>query len=321
MLLQFIHMGFHPLDRTQQAGLLSIPRAIDDGALWRPALAMEFAQHARFLQHGGLAGNRIVGAVHPGIVMIAAQHPIAASIRAGQRGDDVVERLDVPVGSNFEVHLGGPGPDVISDGQRAAPTLRSDRTMQRREQRKRVGIGNRKHGNFCDRLRFFDGEPLGVRGRSHTRRQRIAGIVGVHHAAALHALSRPPASVRIIVAVEITVAFRVGINDAAHRSVLAGDFGLDAAPARSVAGNHDRALDRNSQAIELLVVFAIAVVHVHQRSGHVSIDGIGVVGRKLLSGLAARGIDRPAPAPAAWPEIWSAAAFQPRELSESETER
>ena len=68
------------------------------------------------------------------------------------------------------------------------------------------------------------------------------------------------------------------------------DFRLGAAPAFSVAGNDDRALDRNSQAIELLIIFAVAVVHIHQRSGYVSIDRIGVVGGKLLIGLAARGI-------------------------------
>ena len=73
--------------------------------------------------------------------------------------------------------------------------------------------------------------------------------------------------------------------------MLARDFGLDAAPTRTVARNHDRALDRDSQAIELLIIFAIAVVHVHQRRGYVSIDGIGVVGRKLLGGLVAGGID------------------------------
>src|SRR6185369_4336741 len=138
----------------------------------------------------------------------------------------------------------------------------------------------------------FDGETPGVGGRSHTRRQRIAGIIGVHHAAALHALPRPPAPVGVIIAVVVAVAFRIGINDAAHRSVLAGDLGLDAAPTRTVTGNHDSALDRNSQAFELLVIFAIAVVHINQWSGHISVDRISVVGRELLSGLAAGGIDR-----------------------------
>ena len=113
-----------------------------------------------------MPGNRIVGAIHPGIVMIAAQHPLRPVVRTVQGGDHVVERLEVPVGSNFQMHLRGPGTDVISDGQRAAPALRSDRSLQCREQRKRVGVGNRQHGNLGDRLRFFDRQALGIRGRA-----------------------------------------------------------------------------------------------------------------------------------------------------------
>ena len=62
-------------------------------------------------------------------------------------------------------------------------------------------------------------------------RQRIARIVGVHHAAALHALARPPAAGGIIVAFVVAVAFGIGIDDAADGAVLARNFRLDAAPA------------------------------------------------------------------------------------------
>ena len=200
MRLQLVHVIFDPFDRSQQSGFFSIPCAIDDGALGSPSLAMQLAQHARFFEHGGLAGNRIVGAVDPGVMMIAAQYPLLAAIRASQSADNVVDRLDVPVGCDFEMHLRRPGADVVRDGQRPAPTFRSYRTLQRREQRQRIGIGNRKHRNLSDRLRFLDRKPLGIRRRSHPRSQRIAGIVGVHHAAALHAFSRPPAAGGIVVA-------------------------------------------------------------------------------------------------------------------------
>jgi hypothetical protein len=43
---------------------------------------MEFTEHARFLEHCGLAGNGVVGAINPGVMMIAAQHPMAAAIGA-----------------------------------------------------------------------------------------------------------------------------------------------------------------------------------------------------------------------------------------------
>ena len=123
VLFEFVHVGLDPFDGTQQAGLFGIPRAINNGALRIPALAMQFAQHASFFQHGGLAGNRIVGAVHPRVVMIAANDPLAV-VGAAQGGDDVVNGLDVPVRSNFQMHFRGAGPDVISDGQAATPVFR-----------------------------------------------------------------------------------------------------------------------------------------------------------------------------------------------------
>src|SRR4029079_15399987 len=85
--LQFIQVIFNPLNGSKQSGLFSVPPAVDDGALGSPALTMEFTEHARFLQHRSLAGNRIVGAVYPRVMMIAAQHPLAA-VRAAQCADD-----------------------------------------------------------------------------------------------------------------------------------------------------------------------------------------------------------------------------------------
>ena len=122
-------------------------------------------------------------------------------------------------------------------------------------------------------------------------RQRIAGIVSVHDAAALHAFARTPAALRIVVAVEIAIAFGIGIDDAANGPVLAGNFGLDAAPAFAITRDHDRALDGNSQPVQLFVIVAVAVIHIHQRRGHISVDGIGVVGRKLFGSLARSRID------------------------------
>ncbi len=116
VLLQLVQMGFYPFDRTQQTRLFAVPRAIDDGTLRSPALAMQLTQHARFFQQRGLAGDGIVGAVDPGVVMIAANDPLAI-VRAVQGGDHIVDRFHVPVGSDFEVHLGRARPDVIGDGK------------------------------------------------------------------------------------------------------------------------------------------------------------------------------------------------------------
>ena len=88
------------------------------------------------------------------------------------------------------------------------------------------------------------------------------------------------------------VASRVGIDEAPDGPVFGGDFWLDAAPSGAIARDDDGSFDRNAHAIEFLVVFAIAIVHVDQRSRYVAVGGISVVGWKLFGGLIRRWIDR-----------------------------
>ena len=155
-------------------------------------------------------------------------------------------------------------------------------------------------GIFVIVLASLMGKTLGIGGRADSGSERIAGIVGVHDAAALDAIFGTPAALGIIVALKVAVISRVGIDDASDGAVLAGNFRLDAAPAFSVAGDDDGAFDGNSEAIELFVVFAAAVVHIDQRRGHVAINRIGVVGGQLLGRLARRGIAGNRAVPAAW---------------------
>ena len=75
MLSKLIGVRFYPLRGTEKAGLFAIPRAVIDGALRSPAGLYQFGQGARFLELVHLAGNRIVGAVDPRIVVIAANNP------------------------------------------------------------------------------------------------------------------------------------------------------------------------------------------------------------------------------------------------------
>ena len=74
--------------------------------------------------------------------------------------------------------------------------------------------------------------------------------------------------------------------------MLGGDLGFHAAPRLIVLGDHDRAFDRDAQAVELFVVFGQAVVHEDQRRGDVAVRRIGVVGRKLFRFLVRCRIDR-----------------------------
>ncbi|MGD0299918.1 MAG: hypothetical protein ABSE86_22730, partial [Bryobacteraceae bacterium] len=96
----------------------------------------------------GCAGERVFGAVDPAIVMIAADDPLVRICCAGNSQNYVVERFDIEVEFQIQVHFGWAGPNVIGDRQSAAPGLRSDGTLQCREQRLGVAIRNGHHGNF-----------------------------------------------------------------------------------------------------------------------------------------------------------------------------
>ena len=68
--------------------------------------------------------------------------------------------------------------------------------------------------------------------------------------------------------------------------VLGRDLGLDAPPGAAVAGDHDLALHVHPVAGEDLVVGGHPVVDVHEGGFHVAVDGVAVVDRELLLGLA-----------------------------------
>src|SRR5438874_113767 len=127
------------------------------------------------------------------------------------------------------MHLGRPGANAISNGQASAPIFGRNRPLEGRQQRRRIGIGNRKHRNFRDGFSFFHREPLGISGRADSWGQWIAGIIGIHYAATLYPELGTPAAIWIIVAVVVAVAFGIGINNAADGSMFAGNFGLDSA--------------------------------------------------------------------------------------------
>ena len=130
--LQFGGVRLRPLGGAEQARFLAVPRAVDDGALGLPALLEERAERAHLFHQRPGAGDRIFRAVDPGVVMIAADDPLVGELAAGNAHDHVVERLGVPVELQLQVHLGGPGTDVIGDGQRAAPGGPAPRALRAR---------------------------------------------------------------------------------------------------------------------------------------------------------------------------------------------
>ncbi len=225
--------------------------------------------------------------------MVAANDPFLRVGRAGQPGDDVVERLDVPVEGQLEVHGGLPGSDVVGDGQRAAPGDGSDRSAESGQQRLRVAVRDREHGDPGNRPGVLDRQPLRVGRGAHARRERIAGIDGhVLHAAALHPVARPHRSFREHVAAEVPVVSRIGVNEASDGAVFGRHLRFDAPPRGSVARDHDGALHRDAKSVEILVVRRPAVVDVDEGSGDVAVRRVGVVGGQLLGLLAGGRVTR-----------------------------
>ena len=71
-----------PLGRAEQPRLFAVPRRVDDRALRPPALLQQLAERARLLELRRHAADRIAGAVHPRVVMVAADDPFVGIGRA-----------------------------------------------------------------------------------------------------------------------------------------------------------------------------------------------------------------------------------------------
>src|SRR5580704_14895643 len=89
-----------------------------------PALLEQLPEPARLFQLRARPGHRIAGAINPGIMVIAANHPLIGKSRAGNRRDHVVERLAVPVKADRKMRHGDARTDLIGKRQAASPTLR-----------------------------------------------------------------------------------------------------------------------------------------------------------------------------------------------------
>ncbi len=293
MLAQFRRMGLGPFGRAQQAGLLTVPRGVDDRPPRLPPLAEQGAHRPRLLHERDLPRDRVLRAVHPGVVVIAAHDPLIRRFGPLDRGDHVVDRLGIPVELRPEVHPRRSGSDVVGERQRPAPLPWRHRAAERSQQRLRIGVGDRQHGDPGERGSVGERQARRAGSGPRAGRQRIARVGGhVGHAAALHPVPRPERPGRKHLAGVVAVVLRIGIYETPDRTMLRGDLRLDPAPGASVAGDHDRAAHRDPPPVEFIVVRRHPTVHVDQRRGDVAIHRIGVVGRQLLLPLTGGGIRR-----------------------------
>ena len=134
-------------------------------------------------------------------------------------------------------------------------------------------------------------EALGRVRRPDVRGQGIAGEERhVGHRTALDTAVHAVGAGGIDVALHIAVVPRVGVDQAADGAALGRDLRFDAAPGAAVAREDDLAGDVDAAARKLIVVVRHPVVDVYQLAGHVTVDRVRVVARKLLVDLPGRAV-------------------------------
>ena len=292
LLAQLRFVMLDPLGRSEQALLFTVPGGIDDRPLRSPALLYELPERTSFLELRGHPACRILCAVHPGVVVVAADDPLVGVGRSRQARDDVVDALETPIEGQLQVHARRTGSCAVGDRQPAAPVDRDGIALEGRQKRLRVAVGDRQDRYPRERRELFHVEACRPRGRPAAWRRRIAGIGRhVHHAAPLDAVLAPHRAVREDTFDEVAVIARVRVQQAANGPPLGRHFRLDAPPRRSVACDHDRALDRDAAPVELFVVGGQTVIHVDERPRDIAIDRVRIERGKLLCLLRRCGID------------------------------
>ena len=83
-----------------------------------------------------------------------------------------------------------------------------------------------------------------------------------------------------------TVISWIGIDKTTDSPTFRRDLWLNATPRTAVSRDHYLSLDADAAAVEFLVVGGRSVVHVHERTANITVDGIGIVSRQLFLLLA-----------------------------------
>ena len=89
---KLVRVRLDPLRRADETRLLAVPRRVHDRALRPPAGLRERAERLRLGQLGHEAADRVLRAVHPRVVVVAAQNPLVRKLRALQHREDVAHR-------------------------------------------------------------------------------------------------------------------------------------------------------------------------------------------------------------------------------------
>src|SRR5204863_8573504 len=87
---QLVGVRLDPFSRAEQGGLFAVPGGVDDRAARLPPLLQQRAVGTGLLEQRHLTGDRVLRAVHPRVVMVAADDPLVRAGRARDARDYVV---------------------------------------------------------------------------------------------------------------------------------------------------------------------------------------------------------------------------------------
>ena len=97
-------------------------------------------------------------------------------------------------------------------------------------------------------------------------------------------------SLRIHIAARVAVIAWVGVDETPNRTALRRHFRLDTAPGAAVASDDNLSRDVDAAPLEFVVIARHPVVDIHELTGDVPIDRVGVVARELLVVLTRRAV-------------------------------
>src|SRR6185312_4085283 len=97
-------MLFHPLGGTNKAELLAIPERDLHGALRMPAFFRHLAESAGGFEQRRGAGERIVRAANPRVMVIAGEKPLIGKFRAGNGRNYVIEWVRLIIHRHFHTN-------------------------------------------------------------------------------------------------------------------------------------------------------------------------------------------------------------------------
>src|SRR5271166_1508978 len=259
-------MIFAPLGGTDQSFLLSVPACDHDSALGLPAGFQERPQTMYRLQHRRSAAIWIYRAVHPGIAMIAGDHPFIGRRRSANFADYIPNRAELVVLLKVHLHVRGAGSNVVSKRQRSLPLTRRLRAAKVLKNRRGIGVGEWSYRNLRHLLGLRWRYAFRIRQPRSGRHSRRGGVSGkLEHKSdgpALHTGGRAPRSLRIGVAAVVTIIFWIRIDDDSSGAAFLRHKRLHAAKILAVTDDHDFSAHIDIHLLQLVEVGGRSIVRI-----------------------------------------------------------